>query len=299
MLYSPGNLTVIRIRASEHVTAGFTDYSITLKPCEDITIVFGHVSSLLADLFGDSSSYQDWRLNSEYSTGSETYRVWTQEIDIKVTAGEVLGTTGGNPGIWAWDFGVYDQRRSQKGVANPQRWETSRALTAVCLLPYFEEGPVLDQLVGLVHRDKVEGETLPCGSNFQDLPGTAQGNWFLPGVNDTYPEDPHLALVHSNIHPDHAVLSVGNSSPNLRYGKYEFLPASQGLLNRDFRDIIPDGQIYGFQTSVTSVPYGLGFSGVIIIMMPDAETLWIDALRGAATEPASWVFTENKTVFVR
>ncbi|MDP6510912.1 MAG: hypothetical protein QGH23_06875 [Dehalococcoidia bacterium] len=181
-------------------------------------------------------------------------------------------------------------------MANPQRWGNSRALNAVCPLLYYEEGPVLDQLVALVERDKVEGETLSCGSNFQNLPRTAQGNWFLSGVNDTYPEDPHLALVRSSIRPDHAVLSVGNSIPNLRYGKYEFLLESQCLLNRDFRDIIPDGHIYGFQTSV---PYGFGFNGVIIIMMPDGETLWIDALRGATTEPASWAFTENKTVFVR
>ncbi|MDP6510913.1 MAG: hypothetical protein QGH23_06880, partial [Dehalococcoidia bacterium] len=74
-LYSPGNLTVTRVLADEHVTAGFTDYSMTLKSCEDITIVFGHISSLSADLFGDTSSYEDWRLNSEYSTGGETYRV--------------------------------------------------------------------------------------------------------------------------------------------------------------------------------------------------------------------------------
>ena len=125
----------------------------------------------------------------------------------------------------------------------------------------------------------------------QDLSGTAQGSWFLSGVNDTYPEDPHLALVHSNCSLDRAVLSIGNSIPNINSGVYEFSPATAGLLSRDFPDIIPDGQIYGFQIS--------WFSGVIIVTMPGTETLWIEALQGATTEPTTWTFTENKTVFVR
>ncbi len=49
---------------------------------------------------------------------------------------------------------------------------------------------------------------------------------------------------------------------------------------------------------LTKVWYSL-FDGVIVVMMPDAETLWIEALVGATTEPTSWAFTENKTVFER
>ena len=33
-LYSPGNLTITRVSASEHVEAGFMDYNVFLKPCE-------------------------------------------------------------------------------------------------------------------------------------------------------------------------------------------------------------------------------------------------------------------------
>jgi hypothetical protein len=64
-----------------------------------------------------------------------------------------------------------------------------------------------------------------------------------------------------------------------------------GLLNRDFRDITPDEQIYGFQID--------HFAGIIIVQMPDAETLWIEARRGATADPASWAFTDEKTVFER
>ncbi len=295
--YSPGNLTVISIRADEHVTAGFTDYSITLKPCKDITVIFGHLTSLSEDVFGDTSSYGEWEYSNEYSTGGETYRINRKWTEIPVTAGQVLGTVGGRPYAWSFDFGVYDQRYSPAKVANPQRWENNDLyLHGVCYLSYYEEGLVLDQLVALVDRDTVEGETLPCGSVIQDISGTAQGIWFLSGANDTHPEDQHLALVRLSTNPDQKVLSIGTSIPNIDSGVYEFVPINQGLLNRDFLNIIPDGKIYGFQ--VNKVWNDL-LNGVIIVMMPNAETLWIEVLLGATTEPTSWAFTEDKAVFER
>ena len=50
------------VNASEHVNAGFTDYSISLQPCEHITVVLGRVSSLSAEIFGDTSSFKAWTL---------------------------------------------------------------------------------------------------------------------------------------------------------------------------------------------------------------------------------------------
>ena len=121
------------------------------------------------------------------------------------------------------------------------------------------------------------------------MPGTAQGCWFLLGTSETYPEDPHLALVRSNTHPDYAVLSTGNSVPNLASGAYEFLPENSGLLNRGFQDIVPDGQVYGFRVNQ--------FGGVIILHMPDAETLWIEVLQERTIDSANWGFTEDKVEF--
>jgi len=143
----------------------------------------------------------------------------------------------------------------------------------------------------LVYQDGVEGDSRTISGTLQDLPGTAQGCWFLSGVSDTYPEDPHLALVHSNIRPARAALSVGNSIPDLDSAAYEFLPETSGLLNRDFRDITPNAQIDGFQIGQ--------YAGIIIVQMPDAETLWIEALRSATADPPSWAFTDDKTVFER
>jgi len=290
-LYSPGDLTVTAIEANEHVTAGFFDYSVTLRPCEDIIVVLGHVSSLSTKIFGDTSAFDQWTLMNEYSTGGETYRSWRKACVVQVTAGEILGTTGGNPHQYALDLGVYDQRHTHDNVANHNRWLKNRYLHAVCPLSLYEEGPVLDRLLDLVYQDGVEGDSRTISGTLQDLPGTAQGCWFLSGVSDTYPEDPHLALVHSNIRPARAALSVGNSIPDLDSAAYEFLPETSGLLNRDFRDITPNAQIYGFQIGQ--------YAGIIIVQMPDAETLWIEALMSATAEPPSWAFTDDKTVFER
>jgi hypothetical protein len=63
-----------------------------------------------------------------------------------------------------------------------------------------------------------------------------------------------------------------------------------GQINRVFKDVIPDGKIYGYDVE--------GFDGVIIMKMHNSSTLWIEALQGSS-EPKNWSFTENKTIFVR
>ena len=290
-VYSPGDLTIIQVWASQHVNAGFVDFNVILQPYDTIRVMFYHVSTLDSEVFGDTSDYASWHLDSEYTTGGEIYRLLTKDYNIEVKAGDLLGTAGGNPGQWAFDLGVWDENYYPTMVANPQRWEKASCIHTICPLVLYEPGPVLDAMIALVDRDKVEGEDLPCGSVMQDIPGTAQGVWFLEGITETYPEDPHLALVHSNIHPARAVLSIGNSVPGLPSHAYDFLPEATGFLNRDFKDITPDGNIYGFQV--------YGFQGIIIISMPDAETLHIEALPEASTNPTSWAFSSNKAIFVR
>jgi len=290
-LYSPGTLIVTRVNAIEHLQAGITDYSIELQKGENIHIRLGHVSSLSEDVFGDTTSFQAWEMTNEYSTGGETYRWWSKEYDIPVETGQVIGTAGGNPNQWALDLFLYDLEKTQQNIANTERWSQSWYLHAVDPLSYYELNPVFEQLLELVDREISEGEEPPYGSVLQDMSGTAQGCWFLEGITETYPEDPHLALVHDNIRPNIAVLSIGNSIRNLQSSTYEFLPQVSGLLNRDFKDISHDGNIYGFEVE--------GFTGVIIIHMPDSETLWVEALPGVDTEPTHWTFSIAKTIFKR
>jgi hypothetical protein len=290
-LYSPGTLTITRVNAIEHLHAGITDYSIELQSGESLHVRLGHVSSLSENVFGDTTSFKAWEMTNEYSTGGETYRWWSKEYNITVEAGQVIGTAGGNPNQWALDLFLYDLEKTQQNIANPERWSKSWYFHAVDPLSYYEFNPVFEQLLQLVDREISEGEKPPYGSVLQDILGTAQGCWFLQGVTETYPEDPHLALVYDNINPRLAILSIGNSILNLTAGTYEFLPKGSGLLNRDFKDIIPDGNTYGFQIE--------RFDGIIIVSMPDGETLWMEALPGVGIEPNQWLFSTDKTVFNR
>ena len=288
-VYSPGDLIITSIRASEHVNAGITDYAINLETEEypHITIVFLHISSLCEDLFGDISDPNGWKLESEYSTGGETYKSWSKNCMITVKAGEKIGTAGGNPGQWALDLGVYDTQYLPEQVANMDRWRYSQYLHSVCPLSYYEEGVVRDSLLSLVEGN-VRNTT--CNLVLQDILGTAQGCWFLQGTTNTYPEDPHLALVRSNIDLDIHVLSTGTSVQGLDSDEYEFAPLNTGLVNRKFEDVTPDGNIYGYNVE--------GYQGTIIIKMPDNTTLWIEALN-YNVDPENWSFSENKTIFER
>ena len=276
-LYSPGNLTITWIRASEHVNAGITDYSINmeseLRPGS--TIVFGHVSSINQTLLGDVSDDSGWTLEAEYSTGGETYRAWRKELDVEVQAGDILGTAGGNPGQWALDLGIYDKNHLPDKVANMDRWSYSWYLNAVDPLGYYKNSSVLDSLYGLVHGDYANTS---YNLVLQDEPGTAQGCWFTEGTTNAYPEDPHLALVRSNIDLDTRVFSVGISVQE------------SGLINREFSDLTPDDVIYGYRVQ--------GNHGTIIVRMMGNSTLWVEAL-SEFVEPENWIFTENKTIFER
>ncbi len=290
-VYAPADLTVTNVVASRHVQANITDFNITFQPCRSLTVVFGHVSSLNTAVFGPTMDLSGWELLNEYSTGGETYRISSRNFNITVKAGDLLGTAGGNPGQWALDFGVYNANSRSALAANPSRWQYSNYLTAVCPLSLYPPGPLLDNLVALVKRDKVAGEPYPWGTVMQDVAGTASGCWFFSGTEDTYPEDPHLALVHSNLHPSKAVFSVGTSVPSLKSGVYEFTPQASGLLNRDFKDVVPDDRIYGFSVG--------GFSGVVILSLPDADTLYLEVLPGGSTSPSAWKFSNHKVVFQR
>ena len=114
-----------------------------------------------------------------------------------------------------------------------------------------------DALWSLVDRSGDPSDPHPCGRVLQDVPGTAQGAWFLEGVADTYPEDNHLALAWQNSRPEVAAISAGAMIPTLSSGVYEFSPQGSGTLNRDFSQVTPDGAVYGY------TPVGL--PGVVIV----------------------------------
>ena len=84
---------------------------------------------------------------------------------------------------------------------------------------------------------------------------------------------------------------MGNTITTLRSGSYHFLPQSSGRLNRPFTAIVPDGTTYGCTA--------MGVTGVVLLALPDANTLWVECLAAATSDPATWIYTASKSVFTR
>ncbi len=289
-LRAPGDFTVTLVRAAEHVGAGFRDYALTGVLCDEVYLVFGHVASLSAEFFGDTTQLDDWDFAGEYSVGGETYRNWERWFNFTVSAGDSLGTAGGNPGQWALDFGIHDSRFVSGTMANPARWRDA-IIHAACVLDYYQDGAVLDELADLIDREEIPGDPHPCGAVLQDIPGTAHGAWFLDGTPNPQSQDNELALVWHNTRPSQAVISVGNAVPTVGSNAYAFAPADSGRLNRPFSTVTAASEIHGYQFAV--------YDGVILLQMADATTLWLEGIAGGSVEPETWAFTGQKSVFVR
>ena len=285
-LISPGDGWITEISSSEHLyaTPTFTDYSFKLVFCEEFNIEFGHVSSLSEKL---EKAFDNAKRNCDkYDTGGGGYaNCWTEELTkLKVSAGEVIGTAGGNPDQDALDIWAHDFRITPLNYVNPKRWDEF-SLHVVCALDYFvdeEKEKFYDLLGGYSpSADKDKKRTIEplCGTVEQDIKGTAQGVWFIEGTPQkvSYSEDSHLALVTDNIAPDFNVSSVGTST-EIESDTYLFEPEKTGDVNIAFADVRP-GKTYCYEPFKPWEPTkGYGF--VILLELLDEETLKIGKNQG-------------------
>lgn len=303
-VYAPGDAWVTEIDSSENLSAvpPYTDYRVRFSPCREVEIYYGHVQSLpeqLARKFAAAEGECD-----TYTTGGQTYRSCRKRMHVRVRAGEAVGTAGAGRQN-ALDVGAFDARIAPLAYANPARFHANStgfdSFHVVCPVDYFAE-PVRSTLrarfgYGARHRT---AEPL-CGEVEQDEPGTAQGIWFVAGTTETYPEDPHLALVHDNIDPTQPAFSVGQSlsraglpaESRLNPGVYIFAPEAAGQRNREFRDLAVDGQVYCYDT----LQYHLG--GIVLVQVTSAATLRIERQAAAGCGAGPWAFTSAYTDFVR
>lgn len=272
-LLSPGNITITGMSSSEYISdTTYTDYQLEFTVCKDVRGKFGHVSSLSEKLLSQFKEPYGQPCTS-YGTGGQTIKRCEKTANIEVQAGEIIGTVSGLPrGSTALDLWMYDYRTEPLAYANPSRWRDG--LYIACPLDYFTEGVRKSLLTKLGYGGEVR--TIPplCGEAMQDKTGTAQGNWFLKGTTSTYPEDPHTALVHDPLDPQKGVFSVGTSlsKSGVAPGTYYFTPQTSGTVNRDFRDVKPDGKVYCYQTAGR---FG-GPAATILVQLTSPTTIRIE-----------------------
>ncbi len=268
---APGDIFITRIGSSEYTMRGrnIQDYKLDFTVCAEVRGYFIHLTSLSEKLL---QNFEQPDNCEEYDTGGIHYKNCEKDFyfsPIFLAGGEHIGTAGGSS-----DFGLADLRTQELAYANPKRWYED-PLHRVCPLDYFTAN-VGAQLKFLLGSGDAKRTIEPiCGEVAQDKAGTAQGVWFVKGTSNTYPEDQHISLVHDNINPLQGVFSVGTSmsKSGLSPGAYYFIPEGSGLVNRDFMDVKPDGNVYCYETEAK---FGGKSSFIILMQLATPTTLTVE-----------------------
>jgi len=279
-VYAPidAKIESMNVMTRTDVDPDSTDFSINFRTCEDFTFYFIHVTSL-TEKYQQIVDEMEMSDCNEYSTGGRDFKnCWINELDIEVEAGELLGTAAGGVDKSALDFGVTDFRIEPHEFANPDRWVDNRddMPYKVCSTDYYEGE--LKQIL----ESKLGGfDDLPrtiepiCGTNAQDVPGTAQGIWFLKGTVEAGSEDLHIALVHDNFDPRIGVFSNGISMEEIGIssGTYRFDPEQTGNVNLDFSLVRPGSEVYCYEVGGSFHSQDNSF--VILIQLVTEEAIKI------------------------
>ena len=326
---SPGNITVWKIYRNVFYSNQsmsvvlMTDYSISYSPCQNVAGFFYHLSNLSDLLLSNFTAPYSCGIATPGGTstaGQEIYQSCDKYVNIKVNAGERIGTAGGEPppaGAQGLDWLMEDFRMAPLPFANDSRFDgvgQDYSRYVACPLDYFPTD-LHNSLYGLLGGYPINANlgnltvmkrTTPpfCGTTAQDVPGTAQGNWFVAGapMGDDFTEYPNLALVHDNINTTLGVFSVGTSMRPSGLGPdaYYFNPSATGLVNTDFEHVTSDGNVYCYQAvekvfSFTQAP----LTPVIILQLISPTHLRIEMIGTNSCGAGPWQFTSNYTDFYR
>jgi len=238
--YSPGDMWITKIDEikMEKPIPNTTDYTLYFSPCKEIEGFFIHLSTV-SDRLKSEIKPTYVRCNDE-ELGRFKMQSCTKNVNIKVAAGEQLGTVGKLSWQRALDFTLSDYREKELDYANPSRWQKwQRHL--VCPLDYFNADLKIQIKSLLGEREDRRTIDPICGEVNQDIKGTAQGTWFVKNPKSKFIR-PELSLIHDFQDPTIGAISIGFLE-TLKPAVYYFTPTSSGLVNRDFKDI-KDENIY-------------------------------------------------------
>lgn len=294
-LFAPGNITIVSI-ASNNGNPQHAEYTVYFSSCGQFLAYYDHVTGLSPELQAlFTPPFSDC-----FSNPFNGAQNCVKNLDVKLTSGQYIGTAGGFMGAPpSFDFATVDYRTPPLAFVIQSHYD-NMSLHYVCAINYFTPSLIseLDSIVGLGSEKRT---TFPvCGSINQDIPGTAQGNWFPMNMNFASANlSGTLALVHNNVNTTIEVFSVGDSMTSLGFnsGLYSFNPTNSGLVNLDFQYVTP-GQIYCYETTV-----GFGPSQgqttpntAILVQLLNDSALRIGLLQGSSGSCGTgpWAFTNGE-----
>lgn len=299
---APGKGWVTEIWAVSFSTGG-ANYQLFVYPCREVRVYFGHLAALSEKLTAALKTVQP-RCNS-FSEGTATVTTCRHEnLAVPLDAGEVIGMGPDTAGV---DFGVIDFRRPPAAFINLDHYDRFYPYYAPPL-DYFTVSAkeVLSRKMGNVFGTQSRTAKPVGGTYMQDIPKTAQGNWFYPGQYHRNSTDlsPSLGLAHDYTNPAQPIIGMGNSVKGMKMGLYSFPVATDGLINREFKQVTADGQVYCYDRFLTGQSEGgmpLGkVDGVLLLMLPSEITLKVELVPGRLCKDlARWAFTPQATTFER
>ncbi|MFQ6010828.1 MAG: hypothetical protein ACE5KG_01490, partial [Nitrososphaerales archaeon] len=250
------------------------DFSMRFALCKDVFGYYNHVKTLSDEVQSMIADVECERWT--HNPGN----LCSKRLFQKVDAGMILGEVGAPQGNF--DFGAFDHRVILD-YANPSRYGEvgrTRSLHIVCPIDLFD-----DETKNILYGKVARSDRPKCGIVMQDLPGTLQGNWFQGDTEASSDWTRHLAFVHDNEEPSKSVVSVGGYFTDA--GKWEFEAVSSGFINREFKDVKPDGNIYC---------YDLGQAGRLLVQLTNENELRVESQAGACSSNSSF---EEPTVYAR
>ena len=279
-LYAPGRMWIVQLSAFDTLFNDGTvrhEFDYWFGLCNQVKGRFGHVSGISSKIAnaieGLEPECYEYSIPTQWPDRS--FRSCSyNNLKIALSAGELIGDAGGQNGNL--DFKLVDMRRPDAKFAKQSRWlpEISRA---VCFLDYYPAKLKKEFYGFLGNSDLSIKRTVGprCGRIAQDVAGTAKGAWlyqvtgWFSGV-----EDDQLALVNDNIEPQYQVVSMGAAglSKGIPSGVWRFIPQTSGQVNRDFRQVKPDGKVYCYDDDRQEAK--------MLITMPSATKLRVGTMTG-------------------
>jgi hypothetical protein len=298
---APGRVWVKEIWEATFSSGG-RNYQLYVYPCTEVRVYFGHVASLSTRLSTEMQKVPP-SCNSFFDGTSTVTTCRHENMSVALESGEQMGTGPDSAGV---DFGVVDFRLAPAAFVRLDHYDHFYPYWA-SPLDYFRADvrSVLASMTGHVFGSLMRTASPVGGTFMQDVAGTAQGNWFVPGKYESNTTDlsSSLGLASDYVDPSQPIMAVGSSIAGLSQGLYSFAVETQGSTNRAFRDIHADGTTYCYDRflqgqSTGGLPLGRP-NGVILIAMPTDATLMVELAGGSSCAAAARAFTAGATLFER
>jgi len=297
-LRAPGDIAVTSLRRVRYtgpdVPPGEEDYAIFFQVCKELTGWFGHVATLSSRFSPSTVEYGDCRTYSVIWADVETCEA--SDLDIKVSAGEDLGTSAG-----VTDVGMVDQRVTNFYVSP---WRFGGANHAVCMWSQWDASN--REFLFSRLRDGLRPQVVPegeprCGTMEVDVAGTAQGVWAGPDVTGQVggADNRYIALVNYPYRPQvELALSLG---PDSLGGHISIVTRrTSGRVNLAFDQVTPDGLIYCYGPDI-----GPWANGSWLLALTSTTALRMEHIAHGPggspcdDDPGTWSFSGNAVSMVR